>query len=306
MIRSLQHIGIAVPDLETGRAFYEAFGMETVPALDRVAMRCVGRAQDQIVLLEAPKKSLHHIAFGTNARELQVLGARLKQAGANVVKAPFDDGAEGIWFHDPDGTLINLKVSESAPTQPASPPLFNSPGAYTRYGKVGCPPKSLRATPRRLGHLIKFTPDVNRALEFYITLLGMKLTDRSGNFVAFLRCGNGGDHHVLGLLQSEKPGLHHVSFEVNSLDELGIGANQMIEAGYRHVWGLGRHIGGSNFFQYFRDPWNSMAEYFWDIDVIPEGAQWEPKDVAPKDIMYLWAPSPPPEDFGRNYEISND
>src|SRR6185369_4717412 len=49
MIRSLQHVGIAVPDLEVGRAFYEAFGLEAIPQSDRITMRCAGRAQDQVV-----------------------------------------------------------------------------------------------------------------------------------------------------------------------------------------------------------------------------------------------------------------
>jgi catechol 2,3-dioxygenase-like lactoylglutathione lyase family enzyme len=302
MIRSLHHVGIAVPDLEVGRSFYETFGLEAIPQSDRLTMRCVGRAQDQVVLLEAPQKRLHHLSFGTSAAELPVMRARLEAAGTQMVEPPYDDGSDGIWFHDPDGTLVNLRIAESAPIQPGPVPLVNSPGSYSRFAQAGCPSKDLKAMPRKLGHLIKFTTDVNRSLDFYTRHLGMKLTDRSGNFVAFLRCGNGGDHHVLGLLQSEKPGLHHLSFEVGSIDELGMGAKQMIDAGYRHVWGLGRHIGGSNFFQYFRDPWNSMAEYYWDIDIIPDGAHWEPIDVPPKDIMFLWAPTAPPEDFGKNYE----
>ncbi len=302
MIRSLQHVGIAVPDLEVGRAFYEAFGLEAIPQSNRLTLRCKGRAQDQVVLLEAPEKRLHHISFGTSAVELPVIKARLKKAGVALVKPPFEDGSDGIWFADPDGTLINLRVAESAPTVAGTPQSFNSPGHYARFAEVGCPPKSLTAVPRKLGHLIKFTTDVNRSIAFYTDILGMKLTDRSGDFVAFLRCGNGGDHHVLGLLKNDRPGLHHLSFEVGSIDELGVGAKQMVDAGYRHVWGLGRHIGGSNFFQYFRDPWNSMVEYYWDIDVIPDDAEWEPVDVPPQDIMFLWAPSPPPEDFGKNYE----
>src|SRR5574341_1383846 len=115
MIRSLQHVGIAVPDLEVGRAFYEAFGLEAIPQSDRITMRCVGRAQDQVVMLEAPKKRLHHISFGTSATELPVIRARLEAAGTKLVEPPYDDGSEGIWFHDPDGTLLNLRVAESAP-----------------------------------------------------------------------------------------------------------------------------------------------------------------------------------------------
>jgi len=80
-----------------------------------------------------------------------------------------------------------------------------------------------------------------------------------------------------------------------------MGAQAVIGAGYRDGWGFGRHVLGSNFFHYVRDPWMSMAEYFCDIDQIPADGSWRAGDHPPEDALYRWGP-PVPEDFGRNYE----
>ena len=82
-------------------------------------------------------------------------------------------------------------------------------------------------------------------------------------------------------------------------------AVRLYSKGYKHAWGPGRHGVGSNYFHYFRDPWNGMCEYFHDMDFIPASQAWEAQDWTKKDGMFLWsADGPPPPDFGRNYELA--
>ena len=89
--------------------------------------------------------------------------------------------------------------------------------------------------------------------------------------------------------------------DAGSFDEIGMGACRMLEKGYADGWGFGRHVIGSNFFHYVRDPWMSLAEYFSDIDYIPADAQWQPTNYALEDALYVWGPKPP-EAFGVNFE----
>src|SRR5204862_440846 len=110
------------------------------------------------------------------------------------------------------------------------------------------------------------------------------------------------DHHNLAFLVSRGPGFHHGSFEVGNVDEIAMGAATMQAAGWQPGWGLGRHVIGSNFFYYIRDPWGSFAEYFHDLDYIPEHCAWEPRDFPEAEALYRWGP-PVPEDFGRNREL---
>lgn len=304
MIRSLLHVGMTVPDLEVGRAFYDLFGLETRAVGNDLVFRCEGRAQDQLRLIEGPRKKLSYVSLGTNEQGMKALMDNLERAGVRTERSPFG-GIDGVWFQDPHGDWVNVQVAEPAPSLAAPGIEVNTPGRYRRVGTRACDPSSLqkRARPRRLGHLIKFTPDVNRSVDFYCQVLGLKLSDRAGDILAFLRGSAGGDHHMLAFAKSSHTGLHHLSFEVGDFDEIEIGAQNMVRAGYKDAFGPGRHIGGSNYFHYIRDPWNSLAEYFWDIDVIPEDdSGWVPLDATPEELTAVWASTPPPAEFPLNFE----
>ncbi|MBT2304058.1 VOC family protein [Variovorax paradoxus] len=304
MIRSLLHVGMTVPELETGRAFYELFGLEHRAVGNDLVFRCAGRAQDQLRLIEGSRKKLSYVSLGTNEAGMPVLLANLEKEGVRIAGNPFGD-LPGLWFQDPHGDWINVQVAEPAPSLVAVGNEVNSPGNYRRIGTRACNIDSLakRARPRRLGHLIKFTPDVNRSVDFYTRVLGMKVTDRAHDILAFLRGSAGGDHHMLAFAKSTHTGLHHLSFEVGDFDEIELGAHTLIQAGYKDAFGPGRHVGGSNYFHYIRDPWNSLAEYFWDIDIIPEDdSGWEPLDVPPEQLTAVWPTTPPPPEFPMNFE----
>ena len=304
MIRSLLHVGMTVPDLEVGRAFYDLFGLQMRAMGNDLVFRCEGRAQDQLRLMEGPRKKLAYVSLGTNEPGMNVLLGNLERAGVRTQRSPFGD-TEGLWFQDPHGDWLHVQVAEPAPSLAAPGVQVNTPGSYRRVGTRACDPASLqkRARPRRLGHLIKFTPDVNRSADFYGQVLGMKVSDRAGDILAFLRGSAGGDHHILAFAKSSHTGLHHLCFEVGDVDEIEIGAQTLLHAGYKDGSGLGRHIGGSNYFHYIRDPWNSLAEYFWDIDVIPEDdSGWVPLDVPPEELTAVWASTPPPPEFVLNFE----
>jgi hypothetical protein len=85
------------------------------------------------------------------------------------------------------------------------------------------------------------------------------------------------------------------------VQDVGAGAMQMADKGFVAGWGLGRHVLGSNYFHYVRDPWGSYAEYSADIDYIPSEIDWEGQSHAPENAFFLWGPAPP-KDFLINYE----
>jgi hypothetical protein len=89
---------------------------------------------------------------------------------------------------------------------------------------------------------------------------------------------------------------------MGSVGGIGLGAMQMAGKGYERGWGLGRHVLGSNYFHYVRDPWGSFAEYTADMDYVPVDKDWDAGVHDAEDSFYLWA-NAPPEDFARNFEI---
>ena len=299
-VRSLLHYALEVPDQTVGQRFYQDFGLvDATGREDAVRLRPGGLERSSVLLLPGPKKRLHHLAFAAPGDEYEATRRRLRERGAREVDPPRGAPDGGFWVRDPDGHHVNVRQERAAPPPPDPPLALNSPGHVGRKLRRGAPEAGAPTAPRRLGHVLLFTPDMERQLDFYTEGLGMKLSDRSGKIVSFVRCST--DHHNLAFLASERPGFHHGSFEVGSVDEIAMGASRMRDRGWHPAWGLGRHVIGSNFFFYIRDPWGSFAEYFFDLDYIPEEAAWEPRDWPGEDALYRWGPDCPVE-FGINVE----
>jgi catechol 2,3-dioxygenase len=299
-VKALLHYALEVPDQTVGEKFYRDFGLATEAGRDGAVHLRPGKLRRHVVMLyPGPRKRLHHLAFGAPGDEYAATREALQQAGVREVDPPRGAADGGLWTRDPDGNLLNIRP-DAGEAPPADPPLtLNSPGHVTRVATRGYPEPG-PPRPRRLGHVLLFTGDLDRQLDFYQRVLGMRLSDRSRSIVAFLRCTT--DHHNLAFLASQGPGFHHGSFEVGNVDEIAMNAAKMQEAGWQPGWGLGRHVIGSNFFFYIRDPWGSFAEYFHDIDYIPEQCAWQAQDYPPEDALYRWGP-PVPEDFALNREI---
>lgn len=297
-VHSLDHFVLTVPDLERARDFYCDFGLDVRGGGDSLALRTFGHDQQWGVLVEGRRKKLHHLSFGCYAEDLPYLQERAEAQGAELVDAPKGFASNGFWCRDPAGLLVEIKVAaKSSPDHKTAGKWTSSP-----EGVAGAPLRSRASVvrPRRLSHVLVFTPDIDRALDFYSGIVGLRLSDRSDR-VAFMHAIHGSDHHILAFAQSRAPGLHHCSWDMAGIDEIGLGAMHMAGKGHIRGWGLGRHVLGSNYFHYVQDPWGSYAEYSCDIDYIPAAKRWQAGDHAPEDSFYLWGPSPP-DDFTINRE----
>jgi len=308
-VTNLQHVGIEVPDIQTGLDFYGDAGLETYARDGVGVVGCVGRSQDQLKLIEGTRKKLHHVCFGTSESGYSLIKFRLENAGIELLDAPNESPEEGLWVRDPDGIYVNIRIADPAPSFGGPEALgyqatwpTNTPGHFERHGLRAAPPRDVQVNRRRLGHILQFTPDVSRKIEFYTRMLGMRVADRVGDLIAFMYLQGGSDHHVVALAKSDGPGLHHASFEMANADHISLNAQRMVEKGHRSHWGFGRHVIGSNFFHYMRDPWDGLIEFFSDIDYIPDGYDWEAGEWPEKDSLYLWGPQVP-EDFVTNYEL---
>jgi catechol 2,3-dioxygenase-like lactoylglutathione lyase family enzyme len=300
MIRSLQHIELAVPDQEVGRQFFTDFGLESREEGGRVIMRCAGRDQDQVILSGGTKrKSLAHVCLGTGEDEIGGIKKGLEAAGVKLLDAPYVGAPDGVWFLDTDGIMVCVTTAQEAPARTEPELSYNTRGYNRRLGERGCSEDERPAKPRRLGHILMFTTDLPAKVRLYSGILGMKVSDTiEGDAIAFLRNGNGGDHHVIALAQADKPGLHHSSFEFGTVDDIGLAGTNMLEKGHKSCYGLGRHVVGSNYFHYFRDPWGGLVEHFADMDQIDEAQGWPRKNWPLLGNISRWSSDgEPPGDF---------
>ncbi len=90
---------------------------------------------------------------------------------------------------------------------------------------------------------------------------------------------------MIAFARSNAPGHHHFSWDVGTVDEIGVGAMHMFDKGFTKGWGLGRHVLGSNFFHYVQDPWGSFCEYSADIDYVPADCDWPAGDHPPDRLV---------------------
>jgi catechol 2,3-dioxygenase len=298
-VHSVDGFHLVVPDLEQAKNFYSAFGLNVRTVGNRLDMRTHGNPHRWGTIGEARRKQLSYLSFGIFEDDFSPFKMRLQSAGVRQVDAPAGNESNGLWFRNPDGLLMELKVAEK--TSPSAKSSFDttsaSPGAQGSHLRSETRP----VQPRRLAHVVIFTADVSASVRFYSNVLGLRLSDRSGEGVAFMHGIHGSDHHMIALAKSNGPGLHHLSWDVGSINDVGLGAALMADKGYEKGWGLGRHVLGSNYFHYVRDPWGSYAEYSSDIDFIPANCDWQASDHPGEEAFYLWGPKPP-QDFILNYE----
>jgi catechol 2,3-dioxygenase-like lactoylglutathione lyase family enzyme len=298
-VHSLDHFSMTVPDLAKAQAFYEAFGLDVRTEGPSLALYTHGHPHRWGSLTEGPRKRLHYLSFGAFEDDLPRFRDHLN--AMNVERLPPPPGFEsnGLWLRNRDGLPIEIRVAEKSSPNAKSTFTTVSVGPATRGAPSRRGAPSTR--PRRLAHLAIYTPDVDRAVAFYSKVLGLRLSDSSEGNVAFMHGVHGSDHHMIALARSNGPGLHHCSWDVGAVQDIGLGAMQMASKGYVDGWGMGRHVLGANYFHYVRDPWGSYSEFSADMDYIPADVDWSAADHPGEDSFYLWGPTPP-ADFIRNYE----
>jgi catechol 2,3-dioxygenase-like lactoylglutathione lyase family enzyme len=295
---------LEVPILAQGVKFYGDAGLQlSMAGEDTANFRCSGQIHDCITLIGGtPSKRLHHITLRANG--IDTIGDAVVANEGKIVATPSRFGNDGLWVTDPHGMLIHLVDGpEEQPLAGAAPFQINGPGTLVRIRRSGVLPRATygRVEPRRLGHVLVFTPDVMKSVAFMSQALGMELADRAQDVIAFCCVRTNSDHHVVAFAKSSGVGFHHASFQVADPDEVGRGGRDLVTATGRGDWGVGRHTIGSNFFHYIQDPWGSWFEYYSDMDFIDDYKLWSPQNYDMADSLANWGPAVP-TDFVHNYE----
>jgi catechol 2,3-dioxygenase-like lactoylglutathione lyase family enzyme len=296
-IHGLAEITLGVPRVDETRSFYVDFGLaETGPGVFATA-----DGGEQLRVVERPYRQL--VEFTMSASDADDL-ARVRSGarGLGLDVAEHEDGSMSV-VEPVVGIRARVALRDPISSDRHLSPPMNGPGHTPRPGERA--PAIFDqgpARPRRLGHVLYGTPDLEGSMRFLQEGLGFELSDLSPGVIAFLRCSE--DHHNVGLISSAVPFFHHSSWQVNDLDEIGKGAQNLLAVDpSRNVWGLGRHFLGSNLFWYFRDPAGNFAEYFADLDQIPVAAEWEARKWEPDKALYAWGP-PVPRDFVAPHDLA--
>ena len=121
---------------------------------------------------------------------------------------------------------------------------------------------------KRLGHVGLKVSNLPRSVGWYADRFGLRTTDvltagpESHEVAAFLRLDRGSqpvDHHSIVLFESRKPEFHHCAFETQDYDAVETSHNWLRDHDWTHSFGVGRHLLGSQVFDYWLDPWGRKA-----------------------------------------------
>jgi catechol 2,3-dioxygenase-like lactoylglutathione lyase family enzyme len=289
-VMRVERVVYGVPDLDECVRFFEDFGLERI-SHNGPGERFETRTGQVIELrpendpgLPPPVQdgpSLREIVWGVDTAESldKLAGTIAKDRSVSVV---------GDEVHAVDETGFGVGLAVSHPRQPAT----NYPGA-NRSGAVGRWNSPLshpgRVRPLRLCHVALDIPKPGKeeAAAFYTDRLGFIPTDRPAQVGVFMRAPGDTDHHTLLLChRPDRAGINHCAFEVANVDEVIVGANDMIDKGWHEARRLGRHTVGSNIFRFVHAPCGGRMEFAADMDRVDDS--YGPNDYEQTPPHTIW------------------
>ncbi|KAI1084698.1 Glyoxalase/Bleomycin resistance protein/Dihydroxybiphenyl dioxygenase [Whalleya microplaca] len=226
-------------------------------------------------------------------------------------------GGKMITFSRSDDTKFHVIYGQKERKVDGPPPSathevqgpYNGPyekprlGTFQRY-------RDGPALVHKLGHLGYVYRDFDNELQWYTSNFNFVPSNvlyhwefSNIDVLTFLHLDLGkeySDHHTLFLQRGppelKKSYMHHTSYEVADFDTQLIGHQWLAKRSWESVWGVGRHVLGSQIFDYWKDTSGFKIEHYADGDLVNEDTQMTREVVGP---LSIWGPELP-KDFGED------
>ena len=305
-VPDLAWLEFAKPDLDRAEAFASAFGFSTVlHTAHELHLRGTDPGGPCVLIRKGTRSRFLGVAFrAADSRDVRRLA---EKTGTPVTKLPESLGGITVDLTDPGGTRVRVvsDTDELAPIPAQTPLTVNTGHGTARANATQRPPRE-PARVQRLGHVVIQTTRFRQVLDWYLEHLGLIVSDfqyypgqrRRGPVMSFIRCDQGStpaDHHTLAMVLGPADRYVHSAYQVADMDALAAGGEYLLERGYHRSWGIGRHIQGSQIFDYWRDPDGFLVEHFSDGDLFDCTLEpgWAPMTVSG---LAQWGP-PATRDF---------
>jgi catechol-2,3-dioxygenase len=259
-INDVRFVEYGVVDLTAEQSFYrDHFGLEERLAHDGMLYFATEGHDEPFVvrLRQAESNRVDAIGLATATRaDVDSLAAKVALAGCQLIFPPrlLDSPGSGYGFRffSPDG--LPFEISSDVERGPSRP--------LQRW----------EGLPKKISHIVLHSPDHRAATQFFIDVLGFRLSDWLGDFMAFLRCNEW--HHRMAFLPGP-PCLNHVAYDMPSVDDMMRGIARLKQHDVQLAWGPGRHTAGNNVFGYFVTPNGFSVEYTSELEQVDD-ATWVP------------------------------
>ena len=277
-VHDIAWLELQKPDLSRTETFAHAFGfVTTLRTSTELHLRGSTTGSPCLVVTRGRRSRLVGVAFrAASSADL------LRLADATGVRArPLPESLGGMTTDlvDPSGLRVRVVADthELSALEGQVPLTWNLGGKVERVNETQRPPR-VPALVERLGHVVLQSSRYRETLDWYLEHLGLIVSDflyyegqrERGPTMSFIRCDRGSeptDHHTLAMTLGPSNRYVHSAFQVADLDAMAAGGEHLLEQGYHRSWGIGRHIQGSQVFDYWRDPDGLLVEHFTDGDM---------------------------------------
>lgn len=266
----LSHMRYQHPNLDEITTFLLDFGMHVVKRTDsQVWYRGYGPDQYVYYAQKGEKKFLGGVFEVESEAEL-LKAAAIPGAGEVEDLSDAPGGGRMVTLWDPEGFPISFIFgAEPAPKQDyPKKVIYNYEGddkpRVRKFNRFTPGP----AAVHKLGHYGLCVRNFAAQLEWYTRNFNFAPTDflyvpdgghgKTKDVAVFAHIDRGDtpvDHHTFFMSGNPTGHVHHCSFEVHDYDTQHLGHQWLAGRGYESVWGIGRHILGSQLFDYCKFYW---------------------------------------------------
>ncbi len=305
-IRDLAYVRFRAPDLDRMEAFLSDFGLVRSARTANALYMRGSDAAHHIHVTELGEPAFLGVGLeAASAADLAVIARAAGASPAEKIDAP--GGGMRVRLSDPNGIGLEVVhgIERLTPLALAEARQLNTGSARVRRGE----PQHCARGPahvKRLGHFVLLVKDFRETEAFYRDHFGFRNSDevylgeRSSVLAAFMRLDRGEeyvDHHAFLAIGAGRVELNHVSFEVQDMDDLMAGHEHLRSKEYAHHWGVGRHVVGSQVYDYWRDPFGNVVEHWTDGDLLNARSETGAIPIAGPGPESHWGP-PAPSPFG--------
>jgi len=275
-VKDLAYGRLRAPDLDAMEEFLIHFGMRRA---DRTKDALYMRGTDpdhHLHITELGEPAFVGFAYHADSEaDLERVAATPGASDVEDIDEP--GGGKRVRLREPNGYQIEVVHGIAAlPAQSVERDLNNSGAEPLR--RAGLPVRLAKSPSpvKRIGHGVIATPKVVETARWFQETLGFVCSDdvyagTEDNIIGYFnRCDRGDDytdHHTLFCIRNDKAGLNHLSFEIPDIDAVFMDHEYLTALDkYEHMWGIGRHLLGSQVFDYWCDPWGRVHERWADTD----------------------------------------
>jgi hypothetical protein len=291
------------PDLDTQEEFLTNFGLIKVArTTDALYMRGTDPTHHIHVTEKGAPKFIGFAYYAASEDDLKRLTKVPGASGIESIDEP--GGGKRVRLTEPNGYQIEV-VHGIAAVEPivikARQKLNTGENPLSRAGELMRLPKG-PSHVKRVGHGVLMSSKFAETVNWFRETLGFICSDdvyagdKQNVIGSFNRCDRGDtyvDHHVFFCLNHQKTGLNHLSFEVQDIDDVCMGHDWLQRTGkYEHMWGIGRHVLGSQVYDYWSDPWGRVHEHWADSDRL-NLANGSNLVSAEEALVSQWGEAPP-------------